>query len=101
MPANWTEEFDAYLVQVQGAPGVITVDLGAARHAPLASHGVRAQVRVKMVRPRPDGLRSDEESKALFALEDRLVETAGRTRDAIYVGRVVTHGICDFFFYVP
>ncbi len=58
--------------------------MNAAPHAPLASHPIQLAVRVTMKAPRPDGLRSREESGALFALEDALV-SALVTRGFLFV----------------
>lgn len=101
MPKQWTENFDFYEARATTGRALVSLDLAASQHAPLESHPVRLQFRVKMLRPREDGLRSAEEADALFALEDRLVAAAQEKLDAIYVARAVAYGYTEFYFYVP
>jgi regulator of RNase E activity RraB len=99
--ALWQENFDFYEARAREGRAFISVDLAAKQHAPVASHPVRLQFRVKMKQPRPDGLRSEEEAEALFALEDKLVEAVQTKLEGIYVARGVAYGMSEFFFYVP
>jgi hypothetical protein len=101
MTALWQENFDFYEGAAKTGRAFVSIDLAASAHAPLASHPVRLQFRVKMLQPREDGLRSAEEADALFALEDKLVEALSTGHEAIYVARVVAYGASEFFFYVP
>jgi hypothetical protein len=100
-PAAWDSDFDFYVGHMDDAPCAVMLDLGALRAAPLLSHPVRLQIRVQMLRPRPSGLRSDEEADALFALEDRVVAAMAAAAEAIYVGRTVAQGYTELYFYVP
>jgi hypothetical protein len=99
--SGWAENFDFY----EGSSGedraIVTLDLAAGGHAPVATHPLRLQFRVEMRHPRPDGLRSATEAPELFALEDRLVDTVRTRVEGIYVGRVVAQGFTAFYFYVP
>jgi hypothetical protein len=97
----WQAYLDFYEARAGDDRAIVMLDLAARAHAPLASHPLRLQVRVKMRGPRDDGLRSSEEADALFALEDRLVESMSETAEAIFVGRVVSQGYTELFFYVP
>ena len=54
-----------------------------------------------MKQPREDGLRSNEEAEALFALEDKLTDALHTRHDAIFFARVVAYGFSEFFYYVP
>src|SRR5262245_61916732 len=101
MPASWEPNFDFYEGRWGDDRMMVLIDLGAAAHAPVASHPIRLQLRVRMLDPRPDGLRSNAEKDALFAFEDRLVPAVQRATDAIFVGRIVARGYTEFFFYVP
>ena len=98
---GWSENFDFY----EGSSGedraIVTLDLAAARHAPVATHPLRLQFRVEMHHPRADGLRGADEAPALFALEDRIVDAVRATLDGLYIGRVVAQGFTEFYFYVP
>jgi hypothetical protein len=100
MAALWQENFDFYEGAAKTGRAFVTIDLAAAAHAPVASHPVRLQFRVKMLEPRADGLRSNEEAEALFALEDKLADALHTGHDAIYVARLVAFGFSEFFFYV-
>lgn len=97
MPQRWQENFAFYLTNLDGHPASFVVDLNA---EPQESHPLRLQLRVPLLKPRPDGLRDQAELEPMGALEDRLVE-ALRGVDAIYVGRLVSRGATEFFFYVP
>lgn len=99
MTSLWQENFDFYEARVEKGRALISLDLAAVEHAPVASHPVRVQFRVDMVAPREDGLRSEHEAPALFALEDRLV-AAMQERGALYVARTVAYGKSEFIFYV-
>ncbi|WP_426753767.1 DUF695 domain-containing protein [Myxococcus sp. Y35] len=96
----WDECFDTYLIELEDGPTLFLLDMHAAPHAPLASHPIRLAVRVTMKSPRPDGLRSREESEALFELEHALV-AALATLGFHYVGRSVGQGFMDAFFFGP
>jgi len=111
MPRAWEPDFDFYDARfdatahgaaASGAVTLVTIflDLAAKDHAPVATHPMRLHVRVAMQSPRPDGLRSDGESDALFAVEDAVVKHLEKTLDAIYVGRVTTRGYTTWAFYV-
>src|SRR5690348_5410852 len=101
MNAPWEQNFDFYEGTNGDARAIIRVDLAAAEHAPVASHPVRLQFRVKMLEPREDGLRSEQEADALFKLEDTFVEAIVTAQHAIYVGRMVSRGYTEFVFYAP
>ncbi|MFP2957862.1 DUF695 domain-containing protein [Myxococcus sp. 1LA] len=96
----WDESFDTYLIELEDGPTSFLLDMHAAPHAPLASHPIRLAVRVTMKSPRPDGLRSREESEALFTLEDALV-AALATLGFLFVGRSLGQGFSDAFFFGP
>jgi hypothetical protein len=99
--APWRQDFDFYLVEIEERPASFVVDLAASAHAPLASHPVRIDGRVPMLRPRPDGLRDASELDALGELEDVLARRLGDSVDAIYVGRAVFAGHTILHFYAP
>lgn len=98
---RWEPRFDFYFSDRGGWPSSTFIDLEARKHAPLPSHPVALQARVRMREPRPDGLRSAEEAPGLFAFEDALAERLASVLDAILVARSVTQGWTDFVFYVP
>ena len=103
----WQPDFDFYEARFaddsesQVTRVVLFLDLGAAPHAPLASHPLRLLVRVAMLHARADGLRSEDEAEALFAVEDSIAGRVTSELEAIYVGRVVADGRATFAFYLP
>lgn len=101
MADRWQPGFDVYSAEVVDGRAVFLVDLAAADHAPLASHPVRLDVAVELQRPRPDGLRADDEADALYAVEDRVVQLVESSADGLYVGRVTAGGRVRFVFYLP
>lgn len=98
MTTPWQPNFGFYLTQLDGHPASFVVDLAA---EPTESHPLRLQLRVPLLHPRPDGLRDGKELEAMGALEDRLVETVVGATGGLYVGRLVTRGATEFFFYLP
>jgi hypothetical protein len=96
----WEPDYDIYEMLRDDKRAMTSVDLGAAAHAPLATHSHRMQVRTRMHAPRDDGLRSTEEAPALFALEDAIGEWLEKTADAIQVGRMLHDGMTTFVFYL-
>jgi regulator of RNase E activity RraB len=101
MPPSWTPQFEFFEALLDEDRLIILVDLGAARCAPVAGHDLRLQIRVKMRRPREDGLRSQAEAPDLFALEDRLVAGMQQKLDGLFLGRFVARGFTTFVFMLP
>lgn len=99
--AGWTPSFDVYMAVVDDAPTSFVVDMGAAGHAPLASHPVRIQVRSALLRPLSNGLRDASEVDSLGELEDAIVERLASAVDAVYVGRFLGAGEVTFVLYAP
>ncbi len=97
----WQENFDFYEAAAENGRAFVSIDLDAAHHAPVATHPVRLQFRVKMLKPRSDGLRSDEEADQIFAIEDALVEEVRTKHEGIFVARTTAFGFSEFIFYVP
>lgn len=101
MPARWSPNFDVYRAVVDDRPAVFLVDLAAAEYAPLDTHPIRLQIRVKLSSAREDGLRDAGEADAINALEDALVQRLEARVDAVYVGRFTNAGHTVFVFYFP
>ena len=57
-------DWDFYEASLDEDRAFVMMDLAAEKQE---SHRHRLQIRVKMLQPRPDGLRSNEEAEALFA----------------------------------
>jgi hypothetical protein len=98
---TWKPDWDFYMTRVGEQPMSMRIDLAAERHVPLASHPLRLTVRVVMHQPTPEGLRSDEEAPALFALEDALDAALAAEAEAIFVFSYILHGRVLWEFQVP
>jgi hypothetical protein len=100
MPA-WEPSWNVYMANANDAPHTFVLDMAAARHAPVETHPRRVQIRVRMARPRPDGLRDGSEAEALGKVEDAIVALVEEALQGIYVGRFLGAGFVTFVFYVP
>jgi len=98
---DWEPQWNTYLARANGAVHSFVLDMGAAAHAPIETHPLRVQVRVKLQRPRPDGLRDATELDAMGKVEDAIVQRFQEKLDALYVGRYVGAGYTTFVFYLP
>jgi len=98
---RWEQDFDFYMAMIEDRPASFVLDLGAAKHVPVATHPLLLSIQVGMLMPREDGLRDAREVDALGALEDQFVEALEAKVEAIYVGRVVHDGKTTMFLYVP
>jgi hypothetical protein len=92
------EDWDFYLTRVGERPAAIFCDLAA---EPDPAFPVRLRVLVRLQCPRPeDGLATADESPALNAVEDALVDRLSEG-GARYVGRWTCNGFREFVFYAP
>lgn len=87
---DWNEDWVVLERPRDGARRMISVDAGA-RHAVFAARPHRIAVRIPMLRPRPDGLRSNEESDALWDLQEQVSASLARFGAAL-VGRILFAG---------
>jgi uncharacterized protein DUF695/regulator of ribonuclease activity B len=95
-----SDDWDSYLLRVDDQPASIFVDLGIRTHAPVKSHTTMAYLRLRMRRPRQDGLSSQDEFDDLIAVERRVSAKIIEDGTAIFVGRNTSGGNRDFYFYV-
>lgn len=95
-----TEDWDSYLMNMDGKPASIFLDLALAARAPVANYPTMAYLRVAMLRPRIDGLSSPVEFNDLIALGNACVAQASAGGAAIFAGRNTSDGDRDYFFYV-
>ena len=95
MSDNW----DFYASRVDDEPASIFLDMGIAQDPPRWIYDHMAYLRVEMLRPRDDGLSSQEEFDDLIALEDAVVADITASGATIYVGRNTSHGNRDLYFY--
>ncbi|NDC78509.1 MAG: DUF695 domain-containing protein [Chitinophagia bacterium] len=95
----YESDWDAYLMQVEGRPVSVVVDLGLRRAAPMANKPFATLIRTRLLRPQANGLPGSEESARLDSLEERLVERLEKGRGDIYAGRFTHRGIRTFHFF--
>src|SRR5262245_21095072 len=95
MSADW--EF--YICPVDDRPALVFVDLGLCDEVPDPERPWLLRVTVKMLIVRDDGLGDQEETEALYAIEDGLFEALARGLGARYVGRITSQGNRDLFYY--
>lgn len=98
---TWQPQFDVYMAAIDGSPASFMLDMGVAPHAPVRSHQLRLQVRVKLLHPREDGLRDASELDAMGEVEDAVSRRISTGLDGIYVGRHISEGWTTFVFYLP
>lgn len=94
-----SDDWDFYALRVDDQPASIFVDLGIRKEAPIKSHFTMAYLRVFMLKPKENGLSSQEEFDDLIALEDQVTAAITQDSSVIYVGRNTSSGNRDFFFY--
>lgn len=94
-----SNDWDFYPLRIDDLPGSIYVDLGIRRNVPIVSHPTMTILSIQMLRPRPDGLSSQDEYADLIALEDSVTEAITQSDATCYVGRSTSGGFRDFYFY--
>lgn len=96
MTACW----DTYICEVEGKAASILVDLDAADASPQAGLSLLVYVNLAVITPDQHGFPLPEEYPALAGLEDDTAD-AFAALGGRYVGRCVSDGHMDMFFYVP
>lgn len=96
---GYESDWDAYLMQVEGRPVSVVVDLGLRKVAPMADRPMATLVRTRLLRPQSNGLPGTEESARLDSLEERLVEGLSRSGGHVYAGRFSQRGMRTFHFF--
>ena len=94
-----TDDWDFYPLRVEGAQASIFLNMSIAARAPVRGHDHSAHLRVVMLRPRDDGLSSQEEYDDLVELEDAVTAAIAKHSPTTYVGRNTSHGNRDLYFY--
>ena len=94
LPQNW----DFFMCRIEGAPASIRTNLALIEVAPLEGLTQRLQFYIKMKKPRPDGLSSNEEYPILCDIEDAIGEKAEAT-GAVLAGVVRSEGFLELWFY--
>lgn len=93
------EDWDVYVCQIDDQPAAVFVDLGRAQAAPEPKRPWLLRVQIPLLTPRPDGLSDQEETEALYELEDELFAAVAQGLRACYVGRITSQGRREMFYY--
>jgi regulator of RNase E activity RraB len=91
-------DWNLYIVNDLGAPATIVVD-SQYRSAVAPPFPTLVILEVRLTHPRENGLPQADESKLIYAIEDRMddvLRTSGKNR---YVGHKLSNGSAEFFFY--
>ena len=97
----WQPQFDVYMTSVDGSPASFVLDMGVCPHVPVRGHPLRLQVRVRLLRPREDGLQDASELAAMGEVEDAISGRVLAALGGIYVGRFTCEGHATYVFYLP
>jgi regulator of RNase E activity RraB len=96
MSADW----DFYLARIDGRPASVFVDLAFGQSGGRERFPHLGHVRVALLHPTADGLTREEETDALYAIEDALATALTAGGRGLYAGRITTHGGREFHFYI-
>jgi Family of unknown function (DUF695)/Regulator of ribonuclease activity B len=93
-----SEDWDFYAAKVDYESASIMVDLGIRDEVPIPTHPYMGYLRLYMLKPREDGLSSNDEFDDLCKIGDA-VRSQIECVEHIYVGRNTSGGSRDFYFY--
>lgn len=99
MPDAYQPDWDIYTCHIEDKPAIIGLDLDLRRFAPLAKKPYAIFVSVYLRDPRPDGFPQGDEFALLGEIEDWLVQELEKNLQAHFVGRTMSNGVRDFYFY--
>ena len=93
-------DWESYLCKVNDSIASIFVDLGFQHIAPVASHSTLSWLFIRLQQPTDDGLSRDEEFDALCRYEEDVELAISRHDTCLYVGRITTNGMRQFYFFI-
>jgi hypothetical protein len=93
-------DWQSYICKINDELASVFVDLALSAVAPLPTKPKLAWLWIRLIRPREDGLSSDDEFESLSDFEDDLEATIAKSKSCIYAGRITTKGRREFYFYV-
>jgi uncharacterized protein (TIGR01619 family) len=96
MEENW----EVYISEINGLPASFFLNLAAKPDGDPVLRPYVCRIDLKLVAPSEDGLHNEEESEALFRLEDKLNEAISSAHNGVFVGRVTHAGKRRLFFYI-
>src|SRR6266542_2792539 len=89
--ARWDEDWAVFPGEVDGRFAMYFVDLGAVDAGPVPALPTRLDLSIRLPEAGDDGMPAAHELQVIQAVEDQVVNVAGRLGGA-YVGRVLTAG---------
>lgn len=92
------EEWNFYMTNIEDKLASIYIDLELHKHIPLKEKSNLCWIAIKLNNPTENGLTTNEESKTLFEIEDKILEILN-PKNTIYGGRLTSDGFRDFYFY--
>lgn len=95
----YTGDWDTYVLQVEGKPVSVMVDLNFGNSSLAKEKRNVIIVRMKLKQIQPDGMPEKVELKLLDSIENNLVNDLGLSLGAQYTGRFTQRGFRDFYFY--
>ncbi|HEU4554344.1 MAG TPA: DUF695 domain-containing protein [Chitinophaga sp.] len=99
MHRHYQPDWDIYTCAIEDSPAIIGLDLDLRRFAPLKDKPHALFISVYLNHPRSDGFPQSEEFATLGEIEDSLVEHLEDKLNAFFVGRTISNGVRDFYFY--
>lgn len=99
MHRNYQPDWDIYTCAIEDSPAIIGLDLDLRRFAPLKDKPHAIFISVYLNNPRPDGFPQGDEFVTLGEIEDCLVEQLESSLSAHFVGRTISNGVRDYYFY--
>jgi uncharacterized protein (TIGR01619 family) len=99
MPDAYQPDWDIYTCHIEDKPAIIGLDLDLRRFAPLSKKPYAIFISVYLKAPRADGFPQGDEFTMLGEIEDCLVQQLETTLQAHFVGRTMSDGVRDFYFY--
>lgn len=99
MHRDYRPDWDIYTCSIEDNPAIIGLDLDLRRFAPLKDKPHAIFIAVYLNDPREDGFPQGDEFATLGEIEDSLVEQLEAKLNAYFVGRTISNGVRDFYFY--
>lgn len=99
MSNDYRPDWDLYTCHIEDNPAIVGLDLDLRRFAPLSDKPHAIYISVYLNNPRVDGFPQGDEFAVLGEIEDSLVQQLSTALHAHFVGRTISNGVRDFYFY--
>ncbi|MBC8238054.1 MAG: DUF695 domain-containing protein [Helicobacteraceae bacterium] len=94
------EYWESYVKQIDGHKAMVSFNAGVSDIVPDTEYMYVAFVKIKLNKPKEDGLVIDEEADDVGFIEDRLEMESLRWRSGKYIGRIISQGEVNFIYYL-